>query len=64
MFNYETRSAYNIVNVMSMFRSVEKAKPMADVQPKIATLQRFYIEFARKDFRRAGIRISRSVERF
>ena len=47
VFNYERKSAYNIVNVMGMIRNVEKAKSMADVQPKIATLQRLYIEFAR-----------------
>ena len=28
-----------------MIRNVEKAKSMSDVQPKIATLQRLYIEF-------------------
>ena len=47
VFNYERKSAYNIVNVMGMIRNVEKAKSMADVQPKIATLQRLYIEFAK-----------------
>ena len=47
MFNYEKKSAYSIVNIMGMIRNVEKAKSMADIQPKIATLQRLYIEFAK-----------------
>ena len=35
VFNYE------------MIKNVEKAKSMADIQPKIATLERLYIEFAK-----------------
>jgi hypothetical protein len=46
-FNYEKRSAYNIVHVVEMIKNVEKAKTMADVQAKISTLQRLYIEFAK-----------------
>ena len=46
-FNYEKKSAYHVVSVVEMIKSVEKAKSMADVQAKIATLHRLYIEFAK-----------------
>ena len=30
-----------------MIKNVERAKTMADIQPKIATLERLYIDFAK-----------------
>ena len=46
VFNNEKKSAYTVVSVVEMIKNVEKAKPMMDIQPKVATLERLYIEFA------------------
>ena len=46
VFNNEKKSAYTVVSVVEMIKNVEKAKSMMDIQPKIATLERLYIEFA------------------
>ena len=47
VFNYEMKSAYTVESVVEMIKNVEKAKSMMDIQPKIATLERLYIEFAK-----------------
>ena len=47
VFNYDKKSAYTVVKVVEMIKNVEKAKSMTDIQPKIATLERLYIEFAK-----------------
>ena len=38
---------YKVVSVVEMLKNVEKAKSMTDIQPKVATLERLYIEFAK-----------------
>ena len=55
VFNHEKKSAYTVVSVVEMIKNVEKAKSM---MPKIATLERLYIEFA-KGSTRATTRTSR-----
>jgi hypothetical protein len=47
VLNYDKKSAYNVVNVVQMIRKVEKAKIISDVRPKIATLERLYVEYAK-----------------
>ena len=58
VFNYEKKSACTVVSVVETIKNVEKAKSMMDIQPKIATLGRLYIEFA-KGSTRATTRTSR-----
>ena len=46
LFSTTRRSPPTQVSVVEMIKNVEKAKSMMDRQPKIATLERLYIEFA------------------
>ena len=47
VFNFEKKSACTVVSIVKMIKNFEKAKSMMDIQPKIATLERMYIEFAK-----------------
>ena len=47
VFNYETKSAYDVVSVVDMVRKVETATSLVCIQSHIASLERLYLEFAR-----------------
>ena len=48
MYNFDKKTVYTIVNVVEMFKNVEKAIVIGDIQTKLSTLQRLYFEYAKR----------------